>query len=76
VLRPESDPAFTRPGDDRDQVLQGAAEPVQRRHNERVARTQVVQRLPQLRTLDVLAGLLVGEDPDAPGLGEGVHLPV
>lgn len=50
--------------------------PVQRRDDEGVALAQVVEGLPQFLAFGVLAGLLVGEDADAPCFGECVDLPV
>jgi hypothetical protein len=63
-------------GHDGDEVLQGAAEPVQGRDDQGVALAQVVQGLPEFFAFDVLAGLLVGEDPDAARLGQRGDLPV
>lgn len=42
------------------------AEPVHRWDNGGVALVEDVESLPQLLALGVLAGLLVGEDPDTP----------
>ena len=76
VQGPESDAALAKSGDDRDQILQRPAEPIQRGHHEGVPRAQVVQAAPQLFALDVLAGLLVREDFLASGRGERVELAV
>ncbi|TMR88243.1 hypothetical protein EJK15_67350 [Nonomuraea basaltis] len=73
---PEPDAALAQAGDDRDQVLKGPAEPVQGRDDQGVAGTQVVQCLPEFLALHVLAGLLVGKDPDTADRGEGQGLPV
>lgn len=67
----EADAALAQPGHDGDEVLQGAAQPVQRGHHEGVAGAQVVQRFPQLLALGGLAGLLVGEDAETARRGEG-----
>jgi hypothetical protein len=63
-------------GHDGDEVLDGAAEPVERRDDESVTGTQVVEDLPEFFALGVLAGLLVREDPAASGIGEHADLPV
>jgi hypothetical protein len=57
---------------DRDEVLDGAAGPVQGRGNEGVAFAEAVECLRLILMLGVLAGLLVG----AARFGEGVDLPV
>ena len=72
----EADPALAQAGDQGDEVLEGAARAVQRGHAQGVAGAQVVQGLPQLLALGVLAGLFAGEDADAAGFGEGVDLTV
>ncbi len=73
---PESDAALTEFGDDRNQVLQGAAEPIQRGHDEGVAGPEVVEALRQFFAFDVLAGLLVREDLLASGLAQCMQLAV
>ena len=73
---PESDAAAAKPGHDRDEVLQGAAEPIQRRHHQGVTGAEVVEALGEFLALDVLAGLLVGEDLLASGLAQGEQLAV
>ncbi len=50
-----------------DQVLQGAGEPVERGHDERVSGLCEVQAGGELGTVGVAAGLLLGEDPPAVG---------
>lgn len=72
----EADAALAQAGHDRDEVLDRATEPVEGGHDEGVAGPGVVEGLPQLLALGVLAGLLVGEDPGAPGLGERADLAV
>jgi hypothetical protein len=67
VQRGESDAALAQAGHDRDEVLDGAAEPVQRRDDECVALAEEIEGLPSTAPrVRVLAGLLVGEDSDAP----------
>jgi len=67
VQRSEPDAAAAQVRDGGDQVLQRAGEPVQGGHDEGVAGLQELQRGAQLGPVGVLAGLLVGEDPAAPG---------
>jgi hypothetical protein len=73
---PESDAAAAQIGDDRDEVLEGASEPVERGDDEGVAGPQVVQGLDDLFPVGVHAAQLVGEDADAAGGLERAGLPV
>ena len=66
----EPDAAAAQPGHDGDQVLQGPGQPVQARHDQGVAGAEVVQARGELGTVGGLARQLVGEDPDAAGLGQ------
>lgn len=72
----EPDAAAAQFADDGDQVLQAAAEPPQLEDDDRIAGTQVVQALGQLRAVCVLAAELFLEDPVTAGRGEGVDLAV
>lgn len=69
-------PRLRTPDTIANEILDRAAEPVQRRNDERVPLAQEVEDLPQFLALGVLARLLVGEDPDASRFGECVDLPV
>ena len=62
--------AAAQPGHEGDQVLQGPREPVQARHDQGVAGAEVVQARGELGTVGGLARQLVGEHPDAAGLGQ------
>jgi hypothetical protein len=57
-----------------DEILQGPRQPVQRRDNEGVACMHELQAGGELGSVGVAAGLLLGEDPPAPGGFEGVDL--
>lgn len=76
VQRGERDLAAAQVPHGGDQVLQRAGEPVQGGHHESVPGLHELQRGAQLGPVSVPAGLLVGEDPPAPGRGERVDLPV
>ena len=76
VQAAEAHAAGAELGDEGDEVLQGPREAVEAGDHEGVAGAQVVQARGQLGPVGVLAALLVGEHPHAPGLGEGVQLAV
>jgi hypothetical protein len=63
----EADAALAQAGDDGDEALDRAAEPVEGGDDEGVTGPEVVERGPQLLAFGVLAGLLVGVDPRAAG---------
>lgn len=67
---PEPDAAAAQVSDDRDEILEGSGEPVEGGDDEGVAGPQIVQRLSELGAVGALARSLVGEDPDAVGLGQ------
>jgi hypothetical protein len=76
VQRGEADPAVAQFGNHVDEVLETAVVAVQARGDEGVAGVEEgVARL-QLGAERGLAGLLVREDPPAPGGGERVELPL
>lgn len=56
--------ALAQADDDGNEVLEGPAEPVQRRDDQDVAGPQIVQGLPEFFAVGGLAGLLAGEYPD------------
>ncbi|KWX05457.1 hypothetical protein TH66_01775 [Carbonactinospora thermoautotrophica] len=72
----EADAAAEQVRDQGDQVGQGAGEPVPAGDDEGVAGAQVVQAGRQFGPVGAFARELVGEHPDASGLGEGVDLAV
>ena len=67
VHGPEPGAAAAQPGHEGDQILQGPGQPVQARHDQGVADTEVVQAPGELGTAGGLARLLVGERPTTLG---------
>jgi len=75
VQRLEPDTLALEPAHDADQILQGAAEPVERHHRQHVAGPDVVEHAGQLGPVGVLARRLVEEALRAPGRRQGGPLP-
>jgi hypothetical protein len=76
VQRLEPDPATPQLADDRDQILQAAAEPPELEDNDGVPGPQIVQAVGQLRAIGVLAAQLILEDPPTTRHGQGINLAV